>query len=508
MTTPTILPLVLPISLPYDATGIALANRITSEVHPIDEYSFLNYNLIVPNAGPIFLDGLTVTYTDGSGTTEIMVEGVDYVVALFYEAATRATTKPVYGGLLVINPFLIGTITLTYQSLGGSWIASRSQVVNSLLNNGYDPRVVLFDSVTGVLTAFPALAVTPMQPTDTIGLTALLAEMATVAATITKEPTLPVTISSSIITGITTPQETGQAVFIGGRTAVNTINATEKYSYITGVFVSGAVLDTAVSFGGASSTAQYAWAFGGWSVWWTTLNNTTRIYTYASNTITISGNLVYAEGWGAVAGNATLAIIGSGDGNINWLSANTSIWTYSSNTNVAGGALANATGECACAGNAVTALFAGGDNGSGVGALATTSTYLYSSNTSANGSALLAAMSGLAGVGITTEAVFFGGYSTTIVVNSNRILNTASRYTYANGAMAVGSALSYNTACAGGASSAITAIIKGGVTQIGLAVNTSSVYTYANNSSVTSTVLSSLYAKGESGASPCLGVNH
>ena len=131
--------------LPLDITGQAVSNLITAEVQNINS-GLQNYCVVIPKQGPFFANSYTPVVT-GAGipqpsivvsitgtssthattTTWSLTMWKDYIPILPFIEATSGIGLSIYGGILIKDPSIVGTISVTYQSLGG-----QHQVIQSL----------------------------------------------------------------------------------------------------------------------------------------------------------------------------------------------------------------------------------------------------------------------------------------------------------------------------------------------------------------------------------------
>ena len=525
MTFPVLLPHVTAVVLPYDPTGLALTNLIISEVHPINEYTLLNLNLIIPNAGPIFLIGLMVTHTDTLGVTTVMTEGNDYTMSMLYDAATMTMASPIYGGLFILNSTLTGTITISYQSLGGPWVMSRSDIVNSLLNNNFDPRVIFFDSVAVTAPTFPAL-VEGFSVSNNVSQKNLLTEFSSMVSSILNRPTTPITISTNVLNASATPPPVvtapNIACFYGGENYNGVLETNVIiYNFSNGTSILGCLLLAQVDYitgAGNGTNAIFGTGDTGSSGGVGIVVSTTANYSYASNLVIASGVLAPVSFAAATGNNSTALFTGGGTifntlvSGGQFIAAYTvsnadALFKYANNTFTASTNLLYPVYGHVMMGNATEAILAGGislynslEVASAYGSPPPTSVftacvYSYANNTWVTGSnATLSCNLGAAASNTTTAIkVGFGA--------ANEL------YTYASGLFTTGSTQVGNqsTLCAiSGASNGVTAIFAGdeysGTTQ-------EYIYTFASNTMVTGGLL--IRGNGTAAATaPCYGVNY
>jgi len=144
----------MPITFPLDLSGSNPTNLVTNELHSVSEGHFRDYFFIIPNFAPFFVHNFSANITIGN-VTRPLVEDVDFSFCLQYVTGTRVTGKPMYGGLTLHNLNMNGIISISYQTVGGDQIADRLQVLTVLADKAYNPRVTIFDILSGVPNAFP-----------------------------------------------------------------------------------------------------------------------------------------------------------------------------------------------------------------------------------------------------------------------------------------------------------------------------------------------------------------
>ena len=145
------------VSYQFDATGINPANLVIRELHTVTEINATTYNVIVPIFAPFYLDNLKLYHIDMSGVWTEMNETVDYDVALPYIGASRSVGKMVYGGVSILTEYAEGTIAVTYQTIGGPWVADANYVLTVLAEKVYNPRTTVWELLTNVQETFPPI---------------------------------------------------------------------------------------------------------------------------------------------------------------------------------------------------------------------------------------------------------------------------------------------------------------------------------------------------------------
>lgn len=115
---------------PLDLTGESPTNYVDGEDHTIE----LERNrIIVPDYGAYFTESLVVTH---NGVP--LKRGVDYRCIGLAVEQTFDAKKEICLAIEIINPEIVGTITITYQALGGNDSVSvpvLSSLLNELLEN-------------------------------------------------------------------------------------------------------------------------------------------------------------------------------------------------------------------------------------------------------------------------------------------------------------------------------------------------------------------------------------
>ena len=145
-------------TFPFDSTGVASTNLITNESHSPFENNYEVFDYIIPVNAPFFAGGLSLTKTVFGGSPTPMVLGVDYQLVFSYLAATNSTTLPIYGGIALLGIYnTTDVIKVTYQTLGGPWVADITTVLANVLTMAYNPRIVSWDQITNVQETFPPI---------------------------------------------------------------------------------------------------------------------------------------------------------------------------------------------------------------------------------------------------------------------------------------------------------------------------------------------------------------
>ena len=141
---------------PFDPTGVAGSNLVAGEIHTTTEANFQDRFFLVPSYAPFFETNFVLKHVTPTGT-KTLVKDVDYFLTLPYLSATRSLGFNTWGAIALNNISAIGTLNLTYQTIGGEWTADIAHVLRVLSEMAYNPRISVWESVTSVQQIFPAL---------------------------------------------------------------------------------------------------------------------------------------------------------------------------------------------------------------------------------------------------------------------------------------------------------------------------------------------------------------
>lgn len=145
----------MPASYPLDITGLSPGNLIANEVHTVTEINAAPYRILIPTCAPFYVDNFALVHHDAVGTQTLLIPDVDYYLCLPYIGASRSIGKMVYGGAALNNALVGGTVKITYQTLGGDWVADAQYVRERLIEMVYNPKITIWDIVTNLPNQFP-----------------------------------------------------------------------------------------------------------------------------------------------------------------------------------------------------------------------------------------------------------------------------------------------------------------------------------------------------------------
>jgi len=146
----------MPVAYTFDPTGLLSDNLVTGELHAVNELNHKDRFYIVPKFAPFFIDDFVLLLQESNGW-RTLAEGVDFYFTLPFIAGTRSIGKPLYGGIALNINDVSGVVSLSYRTLGGSWVADQNYVLTFLAQRAYNPRVTYWDTVTNVQDTFPPI---------------------------------------------------------------------------------------------------------------------------------------------------------------------------------------------------------------------------------------------------------------------------------------------------------------------------------------------------------------
>lgn len=133
------------VKYPLDITGVATTHRIVNETHTLTK----DKQVIVPHEAAFYTNLMTIR--KGNKT---LTHGIDYEFGNFYEEATRITGKEVMVTIRFLSK-ITGTVSLTYQTVGGEFTDLNDNVIELLESLIHDTRKVRFDDIINLPKAFP-----------------------------------------------------------------------------------------------------------------------------------------------------------------------------------------------------------------------------------------------------------------------------------------------------------------------------------------------------------------
>lgn len=139
---------------PFDPTGESSDNLIVKESHVINPPDYTDFYFVVPTVAPFFEHNLKVQHWPSG---RILINGVDFILSYKFLGASRATAKPVYGAISILDRVLSGVLEVTYQTLGGPWTIDENKAAELLSNVANNPRRTTWEQVVELPHAFPVI---------------------------------------------------------------------------------------------------------------------------------------------------------------------------------------------------------------------------------------------------------------------------------------------------------------------------------------------------------------
>lgn len=137
------------VKYPFDPTGLASSNLIVDEQYLVPATRNRAFAL---NGGPFFTNSVIVKTVPGN---VVLTKGVDYKLLYLYSDATIKTNKEVNGVVHVINPTISGTVSVTYQVVGGKYSTNYDAIQLLLEQLAVDNRSVRFSDLIDAPVSYP-----------------------------------------------------------------------------------------------------------------------------------------------------------------------------------------------------------------------------------------------------------------------------------------------------------------------------------------------------------------
>lgn len=145
------------VSYPLDTTGLSPANKVVDEPHVLTEVNDATYRTFVPVFAPFYQDNFVLKSVDTLGNESTLQRDIDYVLTLPYLSASRSIGKMVWGGVAINSSIVNGSLKMTYQTLGGDYVADADVVREKLWELAINPRVVSWEVIANKPELFPPI---------------------------------------------------------------------------------------------------------------------------------------------------------------------------------------------------------------------------------------------------------------------------------------------------------------------------------------------------------------
>lgn len=177
-----------PFEYPYDPIGNNPLGLIQDESHAvvpparIGDASFIRFK-----AGPAHVASIIVE--SGTQSTRVTLnEGEHYEFVYKHLTASRILEREIVGGIILKNRNFSGTIWITYQTLGHSFVVNSPEIIAAFSRSLHNIRYLTFESIAGMPAGFP-VADHAVEGDTIIGMEGVADAIATVTAAITAQGT-------------------------------------------------------------------------------------------------------------------------------------------------------------------------------------------------------------------------------------------------------------------------------------------------------------------------------
>lgn len=143
-----------PYTFPYDPTGEEASNLIEDEVATLVALKNTSKaSIIIPDSAPFFKESLEI-WTGPNKTGTKLIEGQDYILAYECVALTFMISRVIYGGIMIIDRQRIGTVYVTYQTLGGEYTLSSHSMFEGVYSFVNGVFFYTWDMIVGLPATF------------------------------------------------------------------------------------------------------------------------------------------------------------------------------------------------------------------------------------------------------------------------------------------------------------------------------------------------------------------
>lgn len=141
----------------FDPNGINQNNIIRNERHTVTIKNNYDFNYIVPDYAPFFVNDFKMYTLTQQGAKNYMVEGVDYVFGFRFIQATMRAGKVLYGSVQFINRKFSGDVYLEYRTVGGIWNIDAQKINHILSEWMHNPVTTSWEQVADLPQQFPVI---------------------------------------------------------------------------------------------------------------------------------------------------------------------------------------------------------------------------------------------------------------------------------------------------------------------------------------------------------------
>ena len=147
------------IMYPVDYSGKAPSNKIVNEQHRLTTANWTSFRFVVPKFAPFYQNELLQVRLrdDKTGTTTVLRRNIDYKESHKFMSASHSLGHRLYGGISILNKKLVGTLIITYQTLGGPWLIDADKIAEIIADNLNNPLALSWEQVAELPYAFPPI---------------------------------------------------------------------------------------------------------------------------------------------------------------------------------------------------------------------------------------------------------------------------------------------------------------------------------------------------------------
>lgn len=138
---------------PEDRTGVALANRVTSEAQVVTYDNTRDYHFLVPKFAPFFAESMRVFKRAGASLLPL-VPGVDFHFGLHFVGASLSVAKDVYSSVVPLNVSEDTEFVIEYQTLGGQWTLDTAAMTTAIADIVKNPRALTWEQIVNLPAMF------------------------------------------------------------------------------------------------------------------------------------------------------------------------------------------------------------------------------------------------------------------------------------------------------------------------------------------------------------------
>lgn len=241
---------------PVDYSGRNPTNLIANEQQVLTGVTGHDYYFIIPRFAPYFESSLKITFKALSGEVRVLTSGIDYYPTHYFLGASRACASQIYCSVTFLSKVLVGTITMSYQTLGGEWVKDTTTIAEVLADRVRNPRITTWEQVVDMPGLFPVVD-HEWNLVDMVGMTAVVDSLGRISDAIANAASAlavqhlndidnPHKVTAAQI-GAVTPSQLTAAVSsaLAAAGAANTDNLTEGTNHL--FFTEPRVLSTDLS---------------------------------------------------------------------------------------------------------------------------------------------------------------------------------------------------------------------------------------------------------------------